>query len=207
MLWALRPSCTCSSIQARCSSQAEQPVLGAGAGGRGGGICPSRTSLLPLSEPVATPGEFAARSARPRRRIVLRSTPVMRSISRWLVSLDSSVRTVICRCDFKTFNPVLPVEKGKQRNVPPQTRPRRRPAPDQFRGGGISSGLRWRKLAGRQGLPEDAYFGLVTYSYATKWGDEGCGGRPRIHLRCEAEVQKALSRFPIRPDAELRNHW
>src|SRR6185312_12195299 len=138
MLWALRPSCTCSSIQARCSSQAERAVLGGEAGGRGGGICPSRTSLSRPSEPVATPGEFAARSARPRRRIVLRSTPVMRSISRWLVPLDSNVRTVICTCDFKTFNPVLPVEKREQRNVLPQTCPWRRPAPDQFRGGGFS---------------------------------------------------------------------
>ena len=40
--------------------------------------------------------------------MVLRSIPVMRSISRWLVPVPSSVDIVVCRCGFKTFNQVSP---------------------------------------------------------------------------------------------------
>ena len=76
---ALRPRPTCASIQARCGSHAEasvvtsspEPVAGVGEFG------PARRP-----EPVATPGEFAASALA--RRIVLRSTPVRRSISRWV---------------------------------------------------------------------------------------------------------------------------
>ena len=100
MLTALRPSWTCASIQARCGSQAEggdrQPPGGDGtksvttpasAGGRGGGVWP-----LEGSEPVATLGDFAARTYR---RIVFRSTPVRRSISRWVAPLASNVAIVM----------------------------------------------------------------------------------------------------------------
>lgn len=40
--------------------------------------------------------------------MVLRSMPVTRSIWRWLVLDASSVAMVVCRCGFKTFNPVSP---------------------------------------------------------------------------------------------------
>lgn len=40
-----------------------------------------------------------------RLRMVLRSTRVMRAISRWLLPAASRVRTVVCRCGFKTFTP------------------------------------------------------------------------------------------------------
>src|SRR5665647_2152647 len=40
--------------------------------------------------------------------MVLRSIPVTRSIWRWLVPASSSVDRVVCRCGYKTFNPVSP---------------------------------------------------------------------------------------------------
>jgi hypothetical protein len=104
LLTALRPSCTCDSIHARCGSHAEMLAARgatsgstASAGGRGGGICPSGPG-----GPVATPGEFASRS---RRRMVLRSTPVRRSISRWLAPPRRNVAMVMRKCAFKTFTP------------------------------------------------------------------------------------------------------
>ena len=39
-------------------------------------------------------------------RIVLRSMPVARSISRWLAPASSKVQTVVCKCGFKTFTSV-----------------------------------------------------------------------------------------------------
>ncbi len=60
---------------------------------------------------VATPGEFAVGSAANRRwyaRIVLRSMPVTRSISRWPAPARSSVQIVVCKCGFKTFTPRFP---------------------------------------------------------------------------------------------------
>ena len=55
-------------------------------------ICSPGSALSRPSEPVATPGEFASASAisRPMRRIVLRSTPVTRSISHWLDPLSTT---------------------------------------------------------------------------------------------------------------------
>jgi len=44
--------------------------------------------------------------------MVLRSIPVTRSIWRWLVLVASSVVIVVCRCGFKTFNPVSLVNEG-----------------------------------------------------------------------------------------------
>ena len=61
-------------------------------------------------EPVTTPGEFAAAAAKRLwyARMVLRSMPVTRSISRWLAPASSKVQMVVCRCGFKTFTPCLP---------------------------------------------------------------------------------------------------
>ena len=44
--------------------------------------------------------------------MVLRSIPVTRSIWRWLVPASSSVDMVVCRCGFKTFNPVSLESEG-----------------------------------------------------------------------------------------------
>lgn len=44
--------------------------------------------------------------------MVFRSIPVTRSIWRWLVLVASSVAIVVCRCGFKTFNPVSLVNEG-----------------------------------------------------------------------------------------------
>jgi len=44
--------------------------------------------------------------------LVFRSIPVTRSIWRWLVLVASSVVIVVCRCGFKTFNPVSLVNEG-----------------------------------------------------------------------------------------------
>ncbi len=49
-----------------------------------------------------TPEEFAASATR---RIVFRSTPVRRAISRCVAPPCSSVSMVIRKCDFKTFTP------------------------------------------------------------------------------------------------------
>ena len=118
------------------------------------GVSTAKSPLPWPPEPVARVGEFATAGAAiscPNRRDRLaRSTPVRRSISRWLLPADKSVRTVIRRCGFKTFTP-RPRRKRDQRNVRPQIDPRRRPALDQFRGGGISSGLGRRKMGGRRG--------------------------------------------------------
>jgi hypothetical protein len=54
--------------------------------------------------------------------MVLRSTPVNRSISRWLVPFRSSVWIVTRRCGFKTFNLGALEEKGRSVN-PAATRP------------------------------------------------------------------------------------
>jgi hypothetical protein len=62
--------------------------------------------------PVDTPGEFAVAAAAKRfwyPRIVLRSIPVTRSISRWLAPASSKVQMVVCRCGFKTFTPTHPL--------------------------------------------------------------------------------------------------
>ena len=40
--------------------------------------------------------------------MVWREIPVTRSISRWLALACSSVQMVVCKCGFKTFNPVFP---------------------------------------------------------------------------------------------------
>ena len=79
----------------------------------GWGFSPASAPGLLPPEPMATPGEFApvpSLEARSRRRIVLRSTPVRRSISRCPRPWRSSVSTVIRRCDFKTFNSPPPVQ-------------------------------------------------------------------------------------------------
>src|SRR5262245_7012535 len=111
MLIALRPSWSCASIHARCGSHADPDAetaevvpavvsvaVGGGTasgppsnpGGRGGGI-----SFAAVAEPVATPGVFAAAAYTPAyARIVLRSTPVRRAISRWLVPRASSVSII-----------------------------------------------------------------------------------------------------------------
>ena len=44
--------------------------------------------------------------------MVLRSIPVTRSIWRWLVLASSKVNIVVCRCGFKTFNPVSLESEG-----------------------------------------------------------------------------------------------
>ena len=107
MLCALRPSWTCASIHARCGSHAEGVYGGfafalpaSRAGGRGGGI-----SDVAPSEPVATPEGFADLTWR---RIVLRSTPVRRSISRYVTPCFSSVSMAMRKCGFKTFTPGPP---------------------------------------------------------------------------------------------------
>ena len=67
------------------------------------------------AEPVAIPGEFVptpSLAARSSRRIVLRSTPVKRSISRCPRTWRSSVSTVIRRCAFKTFTFPPPFKRG-----------------------------------------------------------------------------------------------
>ena len=128
--------------------------FGIGAGGRGGGFSAAGIAVSRPSEPVATPGDFASAGACPSRamrRMVLRSTPIRRSISRWPRPWRSSVSTVIRRCGLKTFTPRAPDQKGGQRNVPPLISPRRRPAPVQPQGGGVSTGQAWGKMGGRQG--------------------------------------------------------
>ena len=59
--------------------------------------------------PVATPGEFAAAIGFAYRRMVLRSMPVRRSISRWLAPRALSVSMVQRKCAFKTFTPSSPI--------------------------------------------------------------------------------------------------
>ena len=95
---ASRPSPWQGSSGKRAEAEVTTPAA-AVVGGRGGGSSPSGS--------VATPGEFAAPSANLRwyERIVLRSMPVTRSISRWLAPASSRVRRVVCRCGFKTFTP------------------------------------------------------------------------------------------------------
>ena len=44
--------------------------------------------------------------------MVFRSIPVTRSIWRWLVPASSKVNIVVCRCGFKTFNPVSLKSEG-----------------------------------------------------------------------------------------------
>ena len=44
--------------------------------------------------------------------MVLRSIPVTRSIWRWLLPASNSVAIVVCRCGFKTFNPVSLKSEG-----------------------------------------------------------------------------------------------
>ena len=104
MLMALRPSATWLSIHSRWISHAEGVATGFGAGGRGGGFCSSSAVSAAFSAqiPVATPGDFASRSIR---RIVLRSTPSTRAISRWDLPASSKVWTEIRKFGFKTFTP------------------------------------------------------------------------------------------------------
>jgi len=83
-------------------------VCGGGSGGQGGGVAGEL--------PVATPGEFAGGAVRRfcYDRIVLRSIPVNRSISRWLLPARSRVSIVVCMCGFKTFTPGVPlVREGR----------------------------------------------------------------------------------------------
>lgn len=72
--------------------------------GGGGGFCGGADGSGAAGEPVATPGEFAGPAAAWYLRIVLRSMPVMRAISRWLAPLASSVWMVVFLFGFKTFN-------------------------------------------------------------------------------------------------------
>ncbi len=51
--------------------------------------------------------------------MVLRSTPVTRAISRWVLPACSSVAIVMRIFGFKTFNSAPLLEKRAQRNVPP----------------------------------------------------------------------------------------
>ena len=104
MLMALRPSATWPSIHSRWISHAEGVATGFGAGGRGGGFCPTSVVSTDFSAqiPVATPGEFASRAMR---RIVLRSTPSTRAISRWDLPPSSKVWIEIRKFGFKTFTP------------------------------------------------------------------------------------------------------
>jgi len=61
MLWALRPSWTCSSIQLRCSSQAERASFGTRAGGPGWGNLHSESrALAAVGAGGHLRGEFAA---------------------------------------------------------------------------------------------------------------------------------------------------
>ena len=97
-------------MKARWGSQAEA-VTAAGVGGRGGGVCGAGPAAT-ADEPVATLEEFAAAAATNRfwyARIVLRSIPVTRSITRWLAPDASSVPIVVCKCGFKTFTPCVPL--------------------------------------------------------------------------------------------------
>jgi hypothetical protein len=102
-------------MKARCGSQAEV-VDATAVGGQGGGIC-GAGPVDASAESVTTPGEVAAAAANRfwYVRIVLRSIPVTRSISRWLAPASSSVQIVVCKCGFKTFTPRIPsaVRGGK----------------------------------------------------------------------------------------------
>jgi hypothetical protein len=53
--------------------------------------------------------------------MVFRSIPLTRSIWRWLVPASNKVNIVVCRCDFKTFNPVSLKSEGVKVNVLPGT--------------------------------------------------------------------------------------
>jgi hypothetical protein len=66
--------------------------------------------------PVATAGQLGSGPVAPsaRRRMVLRSTPVSRAISRWLVPVASSVATVVRLFGFKTFTLHAPLRWSKR---------------------------------------------------------------------------------------------
>src|SRR5882757_7704268 len=106
---ALRPRRTCASIHSRCPSQAERAYAAATGGGIGtpaalttGGQGGGFSAPLGGSDPVAGVEEFdstviAAANWRRILRIVFRSTPVLRLISRCCKPLPSSVFTVFSR--------------------------------------------------------------------------------------------------------------
>ena len=55
--------------------------------------------------------------------MVLRSTRVMRSISRWLLPAASKAPTVVFRCGFKTFTPNSLDDRREKDNVLPRVAP------------------------------------------------------------------------------------
>jgi hypothetical protein len=59
-------------------------------------------AAFPAQIPVATPEDFDSWAMR---RIVLRSTPITRSISRWALPASSNVWIAIRKFGFKTFTP------------------------------------------------------------------------------------------------------
>ncbi len=68
------------------------------------------------ADPVARVGEFGSGPVVPSasRRMVLRSTPVNRAISPWLVPVASSVATVVRLFGFKTFTLHAPLRWSKE---------------------------------------------------------------------------------------------
>ena len=88
--------------------------------------------------------------------MVLRSIPVTRSIWRWLLPASNSVAIVVCRCGFKTFNPVSLKSEGVTvtscQGLTEAMKNGVRPPSHQGRGGGIWGGHKWGSLGGHQGL-------------------------------------------------------
>src|SRR5436190_14612499 len=95
-------------MKARCGSHRDSGPVSGGRG-RGGGISMgvpvAGVEEFAAADPVARMGEFGSDPVVPsaKRRMVLRSTPVSRAISRWLVPVASSVATVVRLFGFKTF--------------------------------------------------------------------------------------------------------
>lgn len=87
--------------------------------------------------------------------MVLRSIPVTRSIWRWLLPASNSVAIVVCRCGFKTFNPVSLKSEGVTvtscQGLTEAMKNGVRPPSHQGRGGGIWGGHKWGSLGGHQG--------------------------------------------------------
>jgi hypothetical protein len=88
--------------------------------------------------------------------MVLRSIPVTRSIWRWLLPASSSVAMVVCRCGFKTFNPVSLKSEGVTvtscQGLTEAAKNGFRPTSPHGRGGGIWGGHKWGSLGGHQGI-------------------------------------------------------
>ena len=105
--------------------------------------------------------------------MVLRSIPVTRSIWRWLLPASNSVAIVVCRCGFKTFNPVSLKSEGVTvtscQGLTEAMKNGVRPPSHQGRGGGIWGGHKWGSLGGHQGTYweqiQDALIAQIDASY------------------------------------------